>query len=68
MNDSCNSAKDLKVVFKVEQAFMLFPRDDGLLTSIVWHVYLQAVDSGSELVCIHDSARPLISRGDIEKV
>ncbi|KAI3408631.1 uncharacterized protein J3R85_020133 [Psidium guajava] len=29
---------------------------------------LQAVDSGSELVCIHDSARPLISRGDILKV
>ncbi|KAK3414342.1 hypothetical protein EUGRSUZ_I02806 [Eucalyptus grandis] len=29
---------------------------------------LQAVDSGSELVCIHDSARPLVSRGDIEKV
>ncbi|XP_030539256.1 2-C-methyl-D-erythritol 4-phosphate cytidylyltransferase, chloroplastic [Rhodamnia argentea] len=29
---------------------------------------LQAVDSGSELVCIHDSARPLISHGDIEKV
>ncbi|XP_010030242.2 2-C-methyl-D-erythritol 4-phosphate cytidylyltransferase, chloroplastic isoform X1 [Eucalyptus grandis] len=29
---------------------------------------LQAVDSGSELVCIHDSARPLVSHGDIEKV
>ncbi|KAI6701781.1 hypothetical protein NL676_016105 [Syzygium grande] len=29
---------------------------------------LQAVASGSELVCIHDSARPLVSRGDIEKV
>ncbi|KAG6652333.1 hypothetical protein CIPAW_06G177000 [Carya illinoinensis] len=29
---------------------------------------LQAVDSSSELVCIHDSARPLVSTGDIEKV
>uniref|UniRef100_A0A2N9HIQ8 2-C-methyl-D-erythritol 4-phosphate cytidylyltransferase n=1 Tax=Fagus sylvatica TaxID=28930 RepID=A0A2N9HIQ8_FAGSY len=29
---------------------------------------LQAVDLNSELVCIHDSARPLASSGDIEKV
>ncbi|KAK9287054.1 hypothetical protein L1049_015463 [Liquidambar formosana] len=29
---------------------------------------LQAVDLNSELVCIHDSARPLVSSGDIEKV
>ncbi|GAB4847430.1 hypothetical protein Ancab_026487 [Ancistrocladus abbreviatus] len=29
---------------------------------------LQAVDSNSELVCIHDSARPLVASGDIEKV
>ncbi|GLT44521.1 hypothetical protein SLA2020_184100 [Shorea laevis] len=28
----------------------------------------QAVDSNSELVCIHDSARPLVSSGDVEKV
>lgn len=29
---------------------------------------LQAIDLSSELVCIHDSARPLVSSGDIEKV
>ncbi|KAL6329258.1 hypothetical protein AAG906_014871 [Vitis piasezkii] len=29
---------------------------------------LQAVDLNSELVCIHDSARPLVSTGDIEQV
>ncbi|EEF42983.1 2-C-methyl-D-erythritol 4-phosphate cytidylyltransferase, chloroplast precursor, putative [Ricinus communis] len=29
---------------------------------------LQAVDSNSELVCVHDSARPLVSSADIEKV
>nr|WLF00990.1 2-C-methyl-D-erythritol 4-phosphate cytidylyltransferase [Santalum album] len=29
---------------------------------------LQAVDMNSELVCIHDSARPLVSSGDINKV
>ncbi|KAK4749981.1 hypothetical protein SAY87_027430 [Trapa incisa] len=29
---------------------------------------LQAVDENSELVCIHDSARPLVLPGDIEKV
>ncbi|XP_042983413.1 2-C-methyl-D-erythritol 4-phosphate cytidylyltransferase, chloroplastic-like [Carya illinoinensis] len=29
---------------------------------------LKAVDSSSELVCIPDSARPLVSTGDIEKV
>ncbi|PKI50270.1 hypothetical protein CRG98_029343 [Punica granatum] len=29
---------------------------------------LQAVDTTSELVCVHDSARPLVSAGDIEKV
>nr|AMJ39464.1 2-C-methyl-D-erythritol 4-phosphate cytidyltransferase [Bixa orellana] len=29
---------------------------------------LQAVDSNSELVCIHDSARPLLLAGDVEKV
>ncbi|KAB1208638.1 2-C-methyl-D-erythritol 4-phosphate cytidylyltransferase, chloroplastic [Morella rubra] len=29
---------------------------------------LQAVDLNSELVCIHDSARPLVLSGDIEKV
>lgn len=29
---------------------------------------LQAVDSNSELVCIHDSARPLVSSEDILKV
>lgn len=28
----------------------------------------QAIDSNSELVCIHDSARPLVSTEDIEKV
>lgn len=28
----------------------------------------QAVDSNSELVCIHDSARPLVTAGDVEKV
>nr|AQZ26749.1 2-C-methyl-D-erythritol 4-phosphate cytidylyltransferase [Eucommia ulmoides] len=29
---------------------------------------LQAIDLKSELVCIHDSARPLVSTGDIKKV
>ncbi|GAB2225937.1 hypothetical protein Droror1_Dr00021716 [Drosera rotundifolia] len=29
---------------------------------------LQVVDSSSELVCVHDSARPLASSGDIQKV
>ncbi|XP_021888224.1 2-C-methyl-D-erythritol 4-phosphate cytidylyltransferase, chloroplastic [Carica papaya] len=29
---------------------------------------LQEVDSNSELVCIHDSARPLVLSGDVEKV
>ncbi|GMI73102.1 2-C-METHYL-D-ERYTHRITOL 4-PHOSPHATE CYTIDYLTRANSFERASE [Hibiscus trionum] len=29
---------------------------------------LQAVDLNSELVCIHDSARPLVTSGDVEKV
>ncbi|KAH7521002.1 hypothetical protein FEM48_Zijuj08G0205300 [Ziziphus jujuba var. spinosa] len=29
---------------------------------------LQAVDLASELVCIHDSARPLVSSEDVEKV
>lgn len=29
---------------------------------------LQAVDLSSELVCIHDSARPLVLSGDVEKV
>ncbi|KVI01704.1 4-diphosphocytidyl-2C-methyl-D-erythritol synthase [Cynara cardunculus var. scolymus] len=29
---------------------------------------LQAIDLNSELVCIHDSARPLISSSDVEKV
>ncbi|KAK9678018.1 hypothetical protein RND81_11G182300 [Saponaria officinalis] len=29
---------------------------------------LQAVDSDAELVCIHDSARPLVSSQDIDKV
>ncbi|KAJ8460912.1 hypothetical protein OPV22_033838 [Ensete ventricosum] len=28
----------------------------------------QEIDGSSELVCIHDSARPLVSSGDIEKV
>ncbi|XP_031254473.1 2-C-methyl-D-erythritol 4-phosphate cytidylyltransferase, chloroplastic-like [Pistacia vera] len=28
----------------------------------------QAIDSNSELVCIHDSARPLVTSGDVEKV
>ncbi|XP_073219917.1 2-C-methyl-D-erythritol 4-phosphate cytidylyltransferase, chloroplastic isoform X2 [Cicer arietinum] len=29
---------------------------------------LQAVDSNSELVCVHDSARPLVLQGDVQKV
>ncbi|KAG7015437.1 2-C-methyl-D-erythritol 4-phosphate cytidylyltransferase, chloroplastic, partial [Cucurbita argyrosperma subsp. argyrosperma] len=29
---------------------------------------LQAIDSNAELVCIHDSARPLVLAGDIQKV
>ncbi|PON53721.1 2-C-methyl-D-erythritol 4-phosphate cytidylyltransferase [Parasponia andersonii] len=29
---------------------------------------LQAVDLSSKLVCIHDSARPLVSSGEVEKV
>ncbi|KAK8479366.1 hypothetical protein V6N11_027618 [Hibiscus sabdariffa] len=29
---------------------------------------LQAIDLNSELVCIHDSARPLVTSGDVEKV
>eukprot|EP00262_Sarcandra_glabra_P003201 TRINITY_DN13779_c0_g1_i1.p1 TRINITY_DN13779_c0_g1~~TRINITY_DN13779_c0_g1_i1.p1 ORF type:complete len:303 (+),score=64.81 TRINITY_DN13779_c0_g1_i1:87-995(+) len=29
---------------------------------------LQQIDGTSELVCVHDSARPLVSTGDIEKV
>ncbi|KAI8531969.1 hypothetical protein RHMOL_Rhmol11G0176600 [Rhododendron molle] len=29
---------------------------------------LQAVDLNSELVCIHDSARPLVTPGDVKKV
>ncbi|KAL2513857.1 2-C-methyl-D-erythritol 4-phosphate cytidylyltransferase [Forsythia ovata] len=29
---------------------------------------LQAIDSNSELVCIHDSARPLVLAGDVAKV
>lgn len=29
---------------------------------------MQAVDPTSELVCIHDSARPLVSSQDVEKV
>ncbi|XP_077224318.1 nucleotide-diphospho-sugar transferases superfamily protein [Tasmannia lanceolata] len=29
---------------------------------------LQEIDGGSELTCIHDSARPLVSPGDIKKV
>lgn len=28
----------------------------------------QAVDLNSELVCIHDSARPLVTPGDVKKV
>ncbi|KAL5704792.1 2-C-methyl-D-erythritol 4-phosphate cytidylyltransferase [Ranunculus cassubicifolius] len=28
----------------------------------------EATDADSELVCIHDSARPLVSAGDVEKV
>ncbi|KAF3965684.1 hypothetical protein CMV_010146 [Castanea mollissima] len=33
-----------------------------------WNMSLQAVDLNSELVCVHDSARPLVSSRDIEKV
>ncbi|OVA15477.1 2-C-methyl-D-erythritol 4-phosphate cytidylyltransferase [Macleaya cordata] len=29
---------------------------------------LQAIDVSSELICVHDSARPLVSSGDIKKV
>uniref|UniRef100_A0A2P2KR33 Putative chloroplast 2-C-methyl-D-erythritol 4-phosphate cytidylyltransferase n=1 Tax=Rhizophora mucronata TaxID=61149 RepID=A0A2P2KR33_RHIMU len=29
---------------------------------------LQAIDLNSELVCIHDSARPLVSSAEVEKV
>lgn len=29
---------------------------------------LQAIDFNSELVCVHDSARPLVTSGDVEKV
>ncbi|KAJ4952239.1 hypothetical protein NE237_029071 [Protea cynaroides] len=29
---------------------------------------LQEINSGSQLVCIHDSARPLVSSGDVKKV
>ncbi|KAG8491032.1 hypothetical protein CXB51_014172 [Gossypium anomalum] len=32
------------------------------------YFHLQAVDLNSELVCIHDSARPLVRSGDVEKV
>ncbi|XP_044489664.1 2-C-methyl-D-erythritol 4-phosphate cytidylyltransferase, chloroplastic [Mangifera indica] len=32
------------------------------------HSGFQAIDSNSELVCIHDSARPLVTAGDVEKV
>jgi len=30
--------------------------------------FLQAVDSNSELVCVHDSARPLVLQEDVKKV
>lgn len=29
---------------------------------------MQAVDPNSELVCVHDSARPLVLEGDVKKV
>lgn len=36
---------------------------------IVQHTcYIQAVDLSSELVCIHDSARPLVTAGEVGQV
>jgi 2-C-methyl-D-erythritol 4-phosphate cytidylyltransferase len=29
---------------------------------------LQEIDGNSELVCVHDSARPLVSSKDVKKV
>ena len=31
-------------------------------------IFIQAIDPNSELVCIHDSARPLVLAGDVQKV
>lgn len=32
------------------------------------HLWLQEIDGSSELVCVHDSARPLITPKDVQKV
>lgn len=35
----------------------------------IWcSVCLQEIDGDSELVCVHDSARPLVSSEDVKKV
>lgn len=31
-------------------------------------VFKQEIDANAELVCIHDSARPLVDTEDVEKV
>ncbi|XP_048334995.2 2-C-methyl-D-erythritol 4-phosphate cytidylyltransferase, chloroplastic [Ziziphus jujuba] len=56
--------EDTKEKINVELKFALpgKERQDSVYSG------LQAVDLASELVCIHDSARPLVSSEDVEKV
>ncbi|KAF9587178.1 hypothetical protein IFM89_039618 [Coptis chinensis] len=56
--------EDARDNIKVELKFALpgKERQDSVFNGF------QAIDDNSELVCIHDSARPLVSTEDIEKV
>ncbi|XAR49191.1 2-C-methyl-D-erythritol 4-phosphate cytidylyltransferase [Bertholletia excelsa] len=56
--------EDAKPKMHVEMKFALpgKERQDSVYSG------LQAVDLNSELVCIHDSARPLVTSGDVKKV
>ncbi|KAL5555013.1 hypothetical protein UlMin_037249 [Ulmus minor] len=56
--------EDTKEKIPVELKFTLpgTERQDSVYSG------LQAVNLSSELVCIHDSARPLVSSGEVEKV
>lgn len=38
------------------------------IVEILCVVCLQEIDGDSELVCVHDSARPLLSSEDVKKV
>lgn len=59
-----NVFKDTEVKVHVDLKFALpgKERQDSVYSG------LQAVDGNSELVCVHDSARPLVSSGDVKKV